>query len=449
LTQTSNQKITSQDYSNINKNGLLTLITHSLTCSYLNYGIDNNISYPVSAIPTSLDNGRIVIADASSGIQISPPTLEINSLPKYKVAVDTSMQPLCSIVDRLKTSSMSDKTENNNKIPMNNNIHIPTINAVKVESQQNQQKRDIPPVSWTVDMNPNESNMAHDVRKSNGIKSHSITKDITADSSNKNNNFEPKNNNGKNSVFDNDKFSEASSNTNVVSGSAVSWAVDMAQPPDNSNLKKQPQNPASKNGVSKPMSLQQQREQMKNTNMIPSRQNEVDNSTVHTMSTTNTGISSSKSTIVDSKSLQGNRNIALSGNVISKADNHRVIIDKGNESGLDQISPRATSIGALTPTIIFHDNSPLRCISLSSAYSDSNNIVAAIGSNSKKIHIVNIDVSNSMANSSIANNQISSNVTVMADLKDIHNGSVYSCDWSPNSEILASGSNDKTIRLIR
>jgi WD40 repeat protein len=65
--------------------------------------------------------------------------------------------------------------------------------------------------------------------------------------------------------------------------------------------------------------------------------------------------------------------------------------------------------------------------------------VIAIGSNSKSISLLSYDHSEGVT---------SGRVTIIDELSGVHNGSVYTLDWSNDSRYLASGSNDKYIRII-
>ena len=70
----------------------------------------------------------------------------------------------------------------------------------------------------------------------------------------------------------------------------------------------------------------------------------------------------------------------------------------------------------------------------------------AVGSNNKSLHVLRLPASGGSASAG----------GVVRELDDVHRGSVYCCDWSaPAASLgegecfLASGSNDKTVRISR
>lgn len=108
----------------------------------------------------------------------------------------------------------------------------------------------------------------------------------------------------------------------------------------------------------------------------------------------------------------------------------------------------------IRPICVHRDSTPLRCVAMltpphadiledSLGISHSNNekpySLLAVGSNSKSISILHYDHS---ARDS------SGKVTIIDELSGVHNGSVYAVDWSNDGRSLASGSNDKYVRII-
>lgn len=109
----------------------------------------------------------------------------------------------------------------------------------------------------------------------------------------------------------------------------------------------------------------------------------------------------------------------------------------------------------IAPVCVHRDSAPLRCISLvpstprQETLDDSLGLphpplsvdptIIAIGSNSKSISLLSYDHSEGVT---------FGRVTIIDELTGVHNGSVYTLDWSNDSRYLASGSNDKNIRII-
>jgi hypothetical protein len=125
----------------------------------------------------------------------------------------------------------------------------------------------------------------------------------------------------------------------------------------------------------------------------------------------------------------------------------------------------------ITPICIHRDSAPLRCLSLLSVPAshpphdhledslglaqDSNhapNSLIAVGSNSKSIVLLSYDYSAGGGGggsvSSGGGGGGRGKVTIVDELPNVHNGSVYAVDWSSDGRYLASGSNDKSIRII-
>ena len=116
------------------------------------------------------------------------------------------------------------------------------------------------------------------------------------------------------------------------------------------------------------------------------------------------------------------------------------------------------------PTVVYNSpNCPLRSVSLISdtrpnLSSDSRKFSAtfAVGSNAKSIHIFKYEGSRHLHNSG-RESEHDDSVLALNEFVDVHKGSVYTTDWYSAGHdsfalangIIASGSNDKSIRLIR
>jgi hypothetical protein len=102
------------------------------------------------------------------------------------------------------------------------------------------------------------------------------------------------------------------------------------------------------------------------------------------------------------------------------------------------------------PLCIHRDSTPLRCVAvcnpvenLDDSLAESGgrggveaSITVAIGSNTKTLTVLSMS-------------RPSNSCHIVTDLKDVHRGSVYACDWTKDGNMLASGSNDKMIRISR
>jgi chemotaxis protein histidine kinase CheA len=116
---------------------------------------------------------------------------------------------------------------------------------------------------------------------------------------------------------------------------------------------------------------------------------------------------------------------------------------------------------------LFHVDCPLRCSSLlknygpssasssSSSSSDSPRTFVAVGTNMKNLHILSYKRKEMQQdlreNRSGAGQLIDSSrlVHVEKNFENCHKGSVYCLDWSPATRLLASGSNDKLLKIWR
>lgn len=63
----------------------------------------------------------------------------------------------------------------------------------------------------------------------------------------------------------------------------------------------------------------------------------------------------------------------------------------------------------------------------------------ALGSNSRTLRVCSLDG---------RTEHKTVNTTICSQLKDHHRGSIYCCGWSSDGSLLASGSNDKTIKVV-
>lgn len=148
----------------------------------------------------------------------------------------------------------------------------------------------------------------------------------------------------------------------------------------------------------------------------------------------------------------------------SNTKNKDCIDTKGNnielKTGADACLSMATDVGAndirsrwdcgssdnfiAIPEVVQHIDCPVRCISILDAAKSS---FVALGTNNKSVQLLHISREHAEL--------CSTKTRVMKIVSDLHKGSVYSCDWSTTSvdqndmPVLATGSNDKTIALIR
>lgn len=145
----------------------------------------------------------------------------------------------------------------------------------------------------------------------------------------------------------------------------------------------------------------------------------------------------------------------------SRADPHSSVFP-GWASALDAVSASGQA-AIINPVLLYRDSNPLRSVSLrpsgarvvlspgeiegsgGDGLEDSLtlnpattgiNLTLAVGSNAKSLTIVD------MARPFDA-------ISIRHELQGVHRGSIYCSDWSRDGALLASGSNDKTIRIIR
>jgi hypothetical protein len=110
------------------------------------------------------------------------------------------------------------------------------------------------------------------------------------------------------------------------------------------------------------------------------------------------------------------------------------------------------------PLLLFQGDCPLRCaVALTNACnsggSGSNMVTAdaaavevrvAVGSNARSLHLVRC-----VSNDSIGGRVTWGPTVCEKEYKDVHKGSVYAVDWHSTQRIVASSSNDKSVRLLR
>jgi hypothetical protein len=92
--------------------------------------------------------------------------------------------------------------------------------------------------------------------------------------------------------------------------------------------------------------------------------------------------------------------------------------------------------------VLYESNVPLRCAStLFVDYNHSGKVLVAVGSNAKSVQTISY--------SSAVLSARDVEFQVEKSFEKVHNGSVYCMDWHEASGLLASGSNDKAIRLLK
>lgn len=113
------------------------------------------------------------------------------------------------------------------------------------------------------------------------------------------------------------------------------------------------------------------------------------------------------------------------------------------------------------PFQIYQAEFPLRCINaLSTKQSEKVDTVdLAIGTNAKSVITTSLSRSALMKHCSTINNQLdmpslqhptqSYAMNIEKDLQSVHKGSVYAMDWHSGLKLCATGSNDKSVRIIR
>ena len=92
------------------------------------------------------------------------------------------------------------------------------------------------------------------------------------------------------------------------------------------------------------------------------------------------------------------------------------------------------------PVPIFNTTSPIRAISVLTRYEELDEIDIAVGTNARSVHVLRLPMSNY---------HYDSKVSVVKDFVDVHRGSIYAMDWCKELGLLATGSNDKAIRICK
>ena len=103
-----------------------------------------------------------------------------------------------------------------------------------------------------------------------------------------------------------------------------------------------------------------------------------------------------------------------------------------------------------TKRLLFQSDCPLRCSTvLTNAPNGApGSDYVAIGSNAKKIHIIRYD-RQKLAKGTDELVDVTQSVRTEQTLENIHKGSVYTMDWLEGASVIASGSNDKMIKIIK
>jgi hypothetical protein len=103
-----------------------------------------------------------------------------------------------------------------------------------------------------------------------------------------------------------------------------------------------------------------------------------------------------------------------------------------------------------TKRLLFQSDCPLRCSTVLTNVPNGapGSDYVAIGSNAKKIHIIRYD-RQKLAKGTDELIDVTQTVCTEQTLENIHKGSVYTMDWLGGASVIASGSNDKMIKIIK
>ena len=110
-------------------------------------------------------------------------------------------------------------------------------------------------------------------------------------------------------------------------------------------------------------------------------------------------------------------------------------------------------VASYSKHLIYQTNVPLRCATelMQSEQASDDTVRMAIGSNAKNIQVIKFSRHRLHSHhgdvNEIQDNQ--QDIEVEYVLENVHKGSVYAMDWHMRSQLLASGSNDKAIRVCR
>mmetsp|Transcript_5493 Transcript_5493/g.8369 ORF Transcript_5493/g.8369 Transcript_5493/m.8369 type:complete len:879 (-) Transcript_5493:165-2801(-) len=104
------------------------------------------------------------------------------------------------------------------------------------------------------------------------------------------------------------------------------------------------------------------------------------------------------------------------------------------------------------PVCIWRDTTPLRCVTAFSSQDPLEDSLVTDDIDDKSGHVSIAIGSNANTVSILGMKRPSNSVHIVSELKGVHHGekcSIYTCDWSGDGELLATGSNDRLIRVIR
>ena len=90
------------------------------------------------------------------------------------------------------------------------------------------------------------------------------------------------------------------------------------------------------------------------------------------------------------------------------------------------------------------DSQPIR----SCSFSPDNDNIFVIGTNSKSLKFCRLPVSGTLDYQDGYTVDYSQPISTVLDLQDYHDGSIYCIDWSKQSRLVATGSNDKMIKIM-
>jgi WD40 repeat protein len=68
-----------------------------------------------------------------------------------------------------------------------------------------------------------------------------------------------------------------------------------------------------------------------------------------------------------------------------------------------------------------------------------------LGTNSKSVHILHAKINDIQRSGEVS----TTNLQLVTSFNDAHSGSVYTMDYSPDTGALVTGSNDKSIRILK
>lgn len=109
------------------------------------------------------------------------------------------------------------------------------------------------------------------------------------------------------------------------------------------------------------------------------------------------------------------------------------------------LDPRESST---MPELLYHSKAPLRCVRWMEQHEGKDESGAssafrlAVGSNAKSIQVL------STQEYQVSGKRVSES-EVQSEWANVHTGSVYCVDWNPALHLMASGSNDKSIRICK